>query len=505
MNEIKNALKDKELKAHFDDNPDSISKVEVNKYFPILKRKIDGIFTPKNLDQFLSFLKIAIRNNMQLIPMSSIFDFHGSTSTNGGVICDLRSLNEISKIRGSPMEGMSADIQPGVTFRQLNEKLKSYNMRVVLPLRLPADTSVLSCYYGRNPLLESNKYEQHQDWRILTYQIALAKKRGIIIGLGSEGLETGGDPGDYPYSPRCDLGRMLLGAIGAFGFIMRITPKLKFSLDKLEILYAYGDDLMDLLNKVRKTILATDAAEVAMIGSSRAIAGYLSCIKNEYDNFLNKLPRWTAILAIGGEQELIDVEKADLTEYGTKNGLSLGVEPLAGMTNILKQEFRVPENVSKSFDIAPHLRIEFYTTANSLNKIQLAMEDFFKKNKIDESQIGFITNSLEMGRTYFCEYQLHYNMKNGEIDENNLPNVGDMNLKDLYKTSYKRIIELGGIINIPRNKITAELLYPLNPNYYELLRVLKYTLDPKNIMHPQILFNGDGGIDPKTIQIEQVV
>ena len=76
MNEIKNAFKDEELKALFDDNPDSISKFEVNKYFPILKRKIDGIFTPKNLDQFLSFLKIAIKNNTQLIPMSSIFDFH---------------------------------------------------------------------------------------------------------------------------------------------------------------------------------------------------------------------------------------------------------------------------------------------------------------------------------------------------------------------------------------------------------------------------------------------
>jgi hypothetical protein len=49
------------------------------------------------------------------------------------------------------------------------------------------------------------------------------------------------------------------------------------------------------------------------------------------------------------------------------------------------------------------------------------------------------------------------------------------------------------------------LLYPKFPNYYEMMRVLKYCMDPNNIMHPSIIFAGQGGIDPKTIQIKKEV
>jgi len=336
--------------------------------------------------------------------------------------------------------------------------------------------------------------------------MAVAKKRGLLIGMGSEGLETGGEPGDYPYSPRCDLGRMFLGAIGSFGIITRITPKLKYSLDKIEFLYATGNNLYDLLSKVRKTTMSTDAAEVALIGDSKTISSYLSKSKNIYDNFVNKLPDWTAIFAIGGEQELVNVEKKDLMEYGIKNGLPLtNTPPVSGMNEILEREFRVPENVASSFDYSPHLRIEFYTTAGNIEKIQKEMQIFFSLNKIGEKNIGLLTNSIEMGRTYFCEYDLYYEPIAGEINIADLPNIGNLNLIELYEASYKKIIKLGGVLNIPRNTITAKLMYPLNPNYYELLRVLKYSLDPKNLMHPQAIFSGEGGINPKTIQIQKVV
>lgn len=505
MNEWIKTIKNKEIIDNLSVDEEVLADFRFNRYCPIFQNNIEAMFKPNNIDQLLEILKIALKSKISLVPFSSVYDFHGSTTcVEGGLLVDLRNLNVIEKIRASPLEGMSADIQPGVTFRQLNDALRPHDKRVVLPLRLPADTSVLSCYYGRNPLLESNKYEQHQDWRILTYQMAVAKKRGMLVGMGSEGLESGGDPGDYPYTSRLDLGRMLLGAIGAFGIVTRITPKLKFSLDKLEFLYAEGDKLSDLTAKVRKTIMATDAAEVAMICSPRAIAGYLSSIKNEYEGFLNKLPNWVAILAIGGEEELVDVEKADLNEFGAKNGLKLGNEPVLGMSNLLEREFRMPENVSKSFDLAPHLRIEFYTTANRLEKIENQMNQFFKTQGIDNDKIGFLANSIEMGRTFACEYQLYHEPVKYN-DPKNLPTLGKLNLRDLYEACYKKIIEVGGVINLPRNTITAKLLYPMNPNYYELLRVLKYSIDPKNIMHPQAIFSGEGGLDPKTIQIAKVI
>jgi len=399
---------------------------------------------------------------------------------------------------------MSIDLEPGVTFEQANEILKPKGYRVILPLRLPADASILSTYYGRNPLLEANKYGYHQDWMILTYQMAIAK--GKLIGMGSEGLETGGEPGDYPWSPRSDLGRMFLGAIGAYGIITRITAKMKYRPEKYEFIYATSENITDLLPKFRKLTLTTDAGQTALIADAKVLATYLASTKQEYDNFKQNLPTWTGIIALAGNDEYINVEKQDLKDAATEAGIKISEqELLTGITKKLQNEFRTSKNVGTSFDFAPHLRIEFYTTHKRVPKIRSKMDEFFKTQNIDEEHIGFLLNSLEMGRTYFCEYDIYYNLPSDKIDPTALPNIGDLNLRDLYEQIYKHILDFGGVINLPRNAIVSQLLYPRNPYYYELMRVLKYCADPNNIMHPSIIFNSEGGIDPKTIQIAKEV
>ncbi|MHA1385729.1 MAG: FAD-binding protein, partial [Candidatus Helarchaeota archaeon] len=365
---------------------------------------------------------MANKNAIPITPYSSVWDFHGSTITNGGCIVDLRNLKTIEKVR-DPFNGMSIDLEPGVTFEQANEILKPKGYRVILPLRLPADASILSTYYGRNPLLEANKYGYHQDWMILTYQMAIAK--GKLIGMGSEGLETGGEPGDYPWSPRSDLGRMFLGAIGAYGIITRITAKMKYRPEKYEFIYATSENITDLLPKFRKLTLTTDAGQTALIADAKVLATYLASTKQEYDNFKQNLPTWTGIIALAGNDEYINVEKQDLKDAATEAGIKISEqELLTGITKKLQNEFRTSKNVGTSFDFAPHLRIEFYTTHKRVPKIRSKMDEFFKTQNIDEEHIGFLLNSLEMGRTYFCEYDIYYNLPSDKIDPTALPNIG---------------------------------------------------------------------------------
>ena len=481
-----------------------LSKFRLNKFFPLIESKPDAVFVPEKKRDILKIIKFAQKNKIPLIPYSSEWDFHGSTTAlKGGIIVDLRRLSRIEKVREC-FDGMSADLEPGVTFRKLNEELMYYNLRSLLPLRLPADCSVLSTYYGRNPLLEANKYGYHQDWMILTYQMAISK--GIFVGMGSEGLETGGEPGDYPYSPRADLGRMFLGSIGAFGIVSRATVKLKYRPEKYEFLFTSGNNLIEILMKLRKITISTDAGQTVLIADPKILASYLAKSRQEYSDFRDKLADWTGIIAIAGNDEYIEVEKADLLEAANRVGLQLlGEESYPHITKLLRAEFRVPENVGRCFDFAPHLRIEFYTTAGKLEKIRAIMNEFFKSIKLPEDNIGFIANSLEMGRTYFCEYDIYYDPPAEKIDPAALPTIGEKNLHDLYEECYKTLINANAVINVPRNIITAQLLYPRVSNYYEMMRVLKYCLDPNNIMHPSIIFGGQGGIDPKTIQIAKEV
>lgn len=494
VNEFENLITDEEVLQCF----------RFNKYFPLLEGNPEAVYVPEKRRDILKVIKFAQKQKIPIIPFSSPFDFHGSTTTQqGGIVVDLRKLKTIEKIREC-FDGMSADIEPGVTFRELNEKLSSLNLRALLPLRMSLDHSVLSTYYGRNPLLEANKYGYHQDWMILTYQMAISK--GVFIGMGSEGLETGGEPGDYPFSPRSDLGRMFLGALGAFGIVSRISAKLKFKPANYEFLYTYDDDLTSLLPKFRDITRFTDAAQTALIADQSVLSSYLAESRQIYTNFKDKLPRWMGILAIAGDEEYIKVEKADLLDEASRVGLSLTEEsPVATISEILQTEFQNPENVQKSFDFAPHLRIEFYTTAGRLPRILAKMNEFYRKLEVPEETIGFMMNSLEMGRSYFCEYDLYYEGPPEKIDPAALPNIGNCPLLELYEQSYKTLIDENVIINVPRNGIVAQLIYPRIQEYYEMMRILKYCLDPNNIMHPSMLFNGQGGIEPKTVQIPKEV
>ena len=462
------------------------------------------VLMPKSKKEIIKIIKIAKKNRIPLVPYSSQWDFHGSTAAlNGGCMVDLRNLNTIEKFRDS-FNGMSVDIEPGVTFKQINEHIAKKGYRLIQPLRIPSETSVLSTYYGKNPLLEANKYGYHQDWMILTYQIAISK--GQIVAFGSEGLETVDDAGDYPYSPRADLGRMFLGAIGAYGIITRITTKMKYLPDGYDFLYFYGDDFDDFILKIRDVTQSTDAAQTVLITDPKILGTYISKSKNEYMHTKEKLSGYTGIITLAGSEEYRNVEKQDLLDAASEFGLNL-VEtgPVNNSNEILEQEFKSLNNIGTCFDYSPHLRVEFYTTGGRLPNLKKNMDKFFRNSKVPEENIGFLCNSLELGRTYYCEYDIFYDTDPKKIDSNNLPNIGDYNLRELYQKTYKAILEYGGVINLPRNIITSQLMYPLNPNYYEMMRVLKWCLDPENIMHPSIIFSGEGGLNPKTLEIKMEV
>ncbi len=492
--EFKNLLTDDEV----------LEKYRRTKYFPLLEGRPEALFCPERKREILQIIKFAQKNKVPIIPYSSEWDFFGSSlALEGGIIIDLRNLKQIEKVREC-FDGMSADIEPGVSFRELDEYLTKYNLRSLQPLRVPADTSILSTYYGRNPVLEANKYGYHQDWMILTYQMAISK--GIFIGMGSEGLEAGGDPGDYPFSPRADLGRMFLAGLGSFGILSRVTVKLKYRPERYNFLYAECNSLEPLLEKMRQICLRTEAGQIVLIADPSTLTGYIAGSKQEYSEMKEKLPNWMGIIGIAGDDAQIDVEKADLLEVADRVSLNLTEQaPITSIDEILQKEFRVSENIGKYFDFAPHLRIEFYTTAGNLERIRSKMDNFLKSVKVPEENIGFMMNSLEMGRTYFCEYDLYYETRPEKIDPSDLLLLGELNLRDLYEQSYKNLITANAVINVPRNKIIAKLIYPRVPHYYEMMRILKYCMDPNNIMHPSIIFSGEGGIDPKTVQIPKEV
>ena len=110
-----------------------------------------------------------------------------------------------------------------------------------------------------------------------------------------------------------------------------------------------------------------------------------------------------------------------------------------------------------------------------------------------------MVNSIELGRTFYCEYDIFHNTSG--VNPSDLPMIGNLNLLELYKILLDVIIDSGGVLNLPRNKIISDILYKKENMkvYYNTMRIIKGCMDPTNIMHPTILFGGEGGIEPNKL------
>jgi hypothetical protein len=475
-----------------------LKKFRINPYFPLLKANPEYVFTAENQEDILRIIKYAKKNHIPLTPYYSPLDFYGSSlALEGGIVVDLSKLRQIECVRGC-VEGMNADIEPGVSFDQLNKHLYQYNLHVLKPLRLPSAASVLDTYYGKHPLLESNRFGYQQDWMLLTYKMAIPE--GYFIGTGSEGLEEGGQPGAFPFSPRMDIGRMFLGALGSFGIVSRGTCKLKFRPNNYGFLFSHSDNLHELIAKTREITLRTEAAQTVLISDSKNLASYIATSPEEYSHIINTLSNWTAIIAFSGEDELIQIDKADFMEISYDLNLKLSEEEyVQGMSSYLYNLFTVGNNLQETFEFNPYIRLGFYTTANRIDNIRKNVHNITKNARFEEEEkLGFLANFIECGRTYYCEYDIYHGAS--KIDPSNLPHIGELDLLELYKTILREIVNSGGVINTPRNKIISDFIYTQEnlKKYYNLLRLIKYNVDPTNIMHPSIIFGGEGGINSTT-------
>ncbi|MBD3404972.1 MAG: FAD-binding protein [Candidatus Lokiarchaeota archaeon] len=471
-----------------------LNKFQINRFFPLIEGQAQAVVQPTDRSEISSIVKIASKHKLALVPVSSSYDFHGSTlSSQQSIIIDMSQLNGTISINKS-FDGMSVDIEPGLTFRKLNKSLEEDGFRVITPIRMPADTSVLSTYYGRYPLLEANRHGYEQDWMLLTYMFT--NTDGEMVATGSDGLETGTPQGDCPFSPRMDVGRLILGGMGAFGIVSQASCKMKYRLNEYEFLFCESDNLQKLVQDTRKMTLSTEAAQSVLLLDNKMLAGLAASSIETYDKLTNNLPKWNAIFALGGESDLIEVERKDLEEAAADHNLSLSRDaPTTGLEVMLKEEFTKPTSAINHFEYDPHVRVEYYSTAGRLSSVRGAVTEYLQSVGVNEDeQIGFLMNSIELGRTYFCEYDIFYGERN--IQPDNLPMIGEVDLLQLYRGMYQTVMDNGGIINVPRNSIVSELVYKrteLQP-YYQSLRRLKGVMDPQNILHPSMLFNGEGGI-----------
>jgi len=130
---------------------------------------------------------LANQKGIPVIPYSSGTNLQGAhIPTRKAITIDLSKLNKIHLI--DPIS-RNVILEPGVTFSHLQDELKKQGLRVLTPLGVPSNGSVIGTYLEFTPLFSWPKYGP---WEILTVKMVLPN--GEVMGTGQMAVKAAQHP-----------------------------------------------------------------------------------------------------------------------------------------------------------------------------------------------------------------------------------------------------------------------------------------------------------------------
>lgn len=220
--------------------------------FPSESKRPDVIVWPESTEQVSEVVKYAYERGVPVVARGAGSSLTGAViPLYGGIVLSTARMDKILEIRPKDMQ---ASVQPGVIYDRLNEKLASYN------LFFPPDPgSSLVCTIGGMVAtnasgLRAVKYGVTRDY-IIGLEVVLAD--GKVITVGSRTFKS---------SIGYDLTRLFVGSEGTLGIFCKIDLKLKTLPKKMVTIVANFDRIEDATESAYDMILeGTDPAAVEFL------------------------------------------------------------------------------------------------------------------------------------------------------------------------------------------------------------------------------------------------
>jgi FAD/FMN-containing dehydrogenase len=439
------------------------------------------VVRPSDAAEVRSLVRLANKEKIPLIPVSSGIHFNGITlPTQGGVIVDLGRMDRIIEV---DIRNRRAMIEPGVRWGQLQDHLKGMDMVAMNPLFPHPLQSVVTSYLERHPLLIP-KFEYAEP--IYTLEVILPS--GDLLRTGS--AASPGAPNDTiadmvcPYGPGLDFFRLFQGAQGTLGIITWVNIKIEYFSPLRKTYYIQSNHLSRLLSLVH-------SVQRLMIGNECFILERpdMACIASQGDrktmeDITAGIKNWTAVIQMAGtrwrpEEKIAYQDKAfheicrdhqmapqdSLTESGLESGL---------FENGLQRPWVEDQIYWKHLMNGQCHDVAFHTTFGRLPQIIQEVVSFLSEKGIEERNYSLYIQPLEYGRAYYCRLHLYYDPEHGDHEEK----MGELD------NSLNRLLFLSGVLfNTPYGS-QAELTYDHATMYTATLKKIKSIFDPKGVMNP---------------------
>ncbi len=441
----------------------------------------DAVVWPTTAAQVGQIVKAANECNVPLIPVSSRVHFYGATvPKQGGIVVDLSSMEKIHEV---DTENRFVRFEAGVTWRQLVEELKSYDMRVIMPLCPHPERSVLTDTLERE--VPTNVV---YDYGEPMQSVEVVWPTGEIFRCGSasvSGFPESKSRGVNPSGPGIDFYRFIQGAQGTFGIVTWMSLKIE-SIPRLDkVFFSPSDDLSYLIDFLYR-ILPRRIGQECLILNSVDLALLLAEDDKDIPAVEAKLPPWTLILVISGlrrrPEEKIAYEENFLRSV-VKNEFPRIVlwEDLPGlagsgrkMLNLLRSPW--PEDVTywKHRKKGRCQSLFFITRPMRVPQFIEIMKDVAAGLDYPMREVGIYVQPIEHNRACQLEFDLFY-------DPSAEPERAVV--ERLFSKASHEMFKNGAFFTRPYGEL-AKMVYEKAASYTMTLKKLKSIFDPRNVMNP---------------------
>ncbi len=423
---------------------------------------------PGNVEELKGVLKTASLSRIPVTPWSSAKNGHGASIPSiPGLTVDMTRFNRIHAIDEITR---NAVIEPGVTFAQLQEAANAKGLRAMVPLELPADSSVLSTYLEMTPQYAWPRYGTDST---LTVEILLAGGDTVKTGQSAMPMLA------KPYFPILNVPaffeKVWFGAQGTFGIACKGAVKLKTNFETKEVLFIPFDSIVAALPVIDKIKRLNYPVEF-FVPNHAYLAGMLAENADQYEDIKSKLPPFTAVMVLRGEPGETAYQKADLQDLSTAMGFtiseSLEADKEAG-DKILK-ELDFPEGYTRFEKLkGAYNVIPFICTATQIPMFSGVLAQMCAAFSYDLNNIGQMLLPAEVGRYHF---QFSFYSDPGNPAEHGLT-------KTFFDTLSKQLIPMGAFFSRPYGEWASDV-YGLCSAYKKIVKEFKAVVDPDNIMNP---------------------
>jgi len=443
-------------------------------YSLVQPRRPSCVAYPQDAQQVQSIVRLANEHRVPVTPRSSGVGFYGAgIPSEGGIIVDLKRMNRILEI---DPRNKKVKVEPGVNWVQVQEELEKHGLMVANPLLPHRSKSVLTSAMEREPLLiPKTEYSEN----LLTAELVLPNGEMFWTGTAI-GREMKGQAFTEALIPGT---RLWLGAQGTLGIMTWANIKAEWLPTMNKVFFLPFDDVTDLVAPVYQIERRMLGNECLVLNRFDLAAILAEDWPAEFESLRDSLPPWTVILCLAGlhrrPEEKIEYEEEALrgiaSEFTFEVANTVAGIPGLGSTilKLLRKAWTKETYWKFQYKGSGH-DVFFHTTLDKVGQFTRAVDEIAAGYGYPTSDIGVYLQPIERARACFCQFSFHCSPDDADEVEK---------VRELFLEASEAVISLGGLMSTPYGP-WADMVYSRTTGYTSLLKLVKSTYDPNNILNP---------------------